>query len=317
MYDNLILKLRNFDVPDIDFLGETSNHFNVSGEYNFNDEIVLSGSLDNEFKLTIKNSGIKISGSLCKYYLGDNFQTLGRGDTKRAIEKLSDTLHLPIEKATVSRLDVAQNFIVKQQLENYYNHFGKLKNGWRSPVTNDIGKIETIYYYQSNGLLIFYDKVKEQTVKRQPIPELYQDRNVLRYEQRYTKRLPKAFNVERVTASLIYGEKFYIDVIDKWKDNYFNIQKLNDITFNFEAMRTKTDLYNLGVLALVDMAGGELNFISQMQEAQRNGILTRKQSFDIKQAVTSACKERIGITAKNDCILELDKKVVEAVKFYR
>jgi len=317
MYDNLILKLRNFDVPDIDFLSETAQYFDVKNENSFDGEIVLYGFLNDEFKVMAKRSGINLSGSLCKYYLGDNFQTLGRGDTKRAIEKLSDTLHLPIEKATVSRLDVAQNFIVKQQLENYYNHFGKLKNGWRSPVTNDIGKIETIYYYQSNGLLIFYDKVKEQTVKRQPIPELYQDRNVLRYEQRYTKRLPKAFNVERVTASLIYGEKFYIDVIDKWKDNYFNIQKLNDITFNFEAMRTKTDLYNLGVLALVDMAGGELNFISQMQEAQRNGILTRKQSFDIKQAVTSACKERIGITAKNDCILELDKKVVEAVKFYR
>ena len=63
-------------------------------------------------------------GSLCKYYLGDNFQTLGRGDTKQAIEMLSDTLHLPLHKATVTRIDIAQNYIVKHPTSVYFNHLG-------------------------------------------------------------------------------------------------------------------------------------------------------------------------------------------------
>ena len=45
--------------------------------------------------------------------LESNFKTLGHAETKKAIEQLSDTLHLPIEKAIVTRLDIAQNFIVK------------------------------------------------------------------------------------------------------------------------------------------------------------------------------------------------------------
>jgi len=317
MYDNLILRLKNIDAPDVDFLSETANYFDVTSENNFDGEIVLSGILENKFKVTVKNSIVNLSGSICKYYLGDNFQTLGRSDTKRAIERLSDTLHLPIDKSTVSRLDIAQNFIVKQQVYNYYNHLGELKHAGRSPVTNGIGEIESLYYYKRNSVLIFYDKVKEQKTKCQSIPELYQNRNVLRYEQRYLRRLPNVFNVECVTASMLYNEEFYMDVINRWRDNYFNIKKINDITLNFEAMRTKTDLYNLGVLALIGMSGGELNFISQMQDAQRAGVITKKQAFDLKQAVSSACKVKEGISEKNDDILELNKKVVEAVKYYR
>ena len=320
MYDNLILKLRNTDVSSTDFLSETSQYFDVSNENNFNGNIVLSGSLNNDFNVTLNRGYIKLSGSLCKWFLGDNFQTLHRSDTKMAIEKISDTLHLPFDKSTVSRIDVAQNFIVKQLVENYYNHFGEWVDGnkksTRAPMTES-GKIEGIYYYQRLGLLVFYDKIKEQTVKNRPIPELYQNRNVLRYEQRYKSRLSEAFNIESVTASTLYDEKFYINLLNKWKENYFNIKKINDISINLSTMKTKTDLYNLGVLALVEIAGGELNIINQMKEAQRSGVLSKKQAYDLKQAITSACKEKADVTVKNDCITELDKKIAEAVRHYR
>jgi hypothetical protein len=316
MYDNIDFKLRNTDVSGIDFLSETPCYFDVSGEHCFNGETVITGKVDN-FTITVNRGGVNIkNGSICKYHLGDNFKTLGRSDIKKAIEQLSDTLHLPVQKAQITRLDIAQNFILKQPVQVYYNHFGELKNGSRAPVTVN-GEIETLYYYQSKGLLIFYDKIKEQQSKKQPIPELYQNRNVLRYEQRYKGRLSKSFNVERVTAEMLFDEAFYIKVINLWKDSYFNIKKINDVTLNFEAMKGKTDLYNMGVLALVQMQGGELNVISQINEAQKSGRLSKKQAFDMRQAVTAACKTKDGITAQNGAILELDKKIVEAVKFYR
>ena len=324
MYDNLDFKIRNIDAPNVDFLSETTNYLDfITGEHNFNGNRVISGILgntinDNYFKIMISEREINIkNGSLCKYYLGDNFQTLGRGDTKRAIEKLSDTLHLPIDESIVTRLDIAGNFIVKQKIENYYNHLGELKNAKRSPVTNGSGNIEGLYYFKNFGTFLFYNKLKEQKDKGQPIPELYQDRNVLRIEQRYHKRLPQAFNIERVTASMLYDEKFYINLLNKWKENYFNIKKINDVTLNVEAMKTKTDLYNLGILALAEIMGGELNILSKVKESQMAGNIDKKQAFDLRQAITSACKEKVDITAKNDCILELDKKVVEAIKFYR
>lgn len=324
MYDNIDFRLRNTDVSDIDFLSETTRYLDiVTGKHDFRGEPVISGILgntlnDNYFKVTISNRSVNIKdGSLCKYYLGDNFKTLGRSDVKRAVEKLSDTLHLPIEDASITRLDIAQNFMVSNPVGVYYNHLGNMKSGKRSEMAT-IGGIEGLYYFKSLYMSVFYNKVKEQRDKRQPIPELYQNRNILRYEQRYyNKNILKSFNTERVTASTLYDEKFYINAVNKWRDNYFSIKKINDITLNFEAMKGKKDLHNMGVLALVEMQGGELNFISRIQEAYKSGKLSKKQAFDMRREVITACKIKDGITVKNDAISELDKKVNEAVKFYR
>jgi hypothetical protein len=325
MYDNLDFKMRNTDVPDTDFLSETTCYFDITGEHDFNGEHVISGTLgkvsgNNYFHITATRNGVNIkNGSLCKWYLGNNFQTLGRGDIQRAIEKLSDTLHLPLEKATVSRLDIAQNFIVKNPVQVYYNHLGELKHCRRSPVTDGEGDTEGLYYFQKNGngLSLFYNKLKEQKNKGQPIPESYQDQNILRYEQRYKSRLSKVFNVERVTAAMLYDEKFYIDVCNRWRDNYKAIEKINDITLNFEAMKGKKDLYTMGLLSLVEIQGGELATITQINEALKSGKITKKMAFDMRQAIKEACKCKEGITVKNEAILELDRKVNEAIKFYR
>ena len=323
MFDNIDFKLKNTEVALTDFFDTLQYLTAITGEHNFNGERVVSGILgnannDNYFKITVSNNGVNIkNGSLCKYYLENNFKTLGRSDTQKAIEKLSDTLHLPIDKATITRLDVAQNFIVQNPVQVYYNHLGELKYSTRIGIGNGNGIIETLQYYQSRGLLIFYDKLKEQTVKRQPIDELYVNRNVLRYEQRHTSRLAKTFNVERVTASMLFDENFYIKIIKEWKNNYFNINKINDFIINFEGMKNKTDLYNLGVLALIEMQGGELNVITQIKEAQKTGQLTKKQAFDMRQAVKVACDTKKGLTVPNEAILELDKKVKEAAFCYR
>ena len=328
MFDNIDFKLKNTEATNTDFLSEIPSYLDmITGEHYFNRERVVSGVLgnvnnDNYFKVTVSNTGVNIKdGSLCKYYLGNNFKTLGRSETQKAIEKLSDTLHLPIEKATVTRIDVAQNFIVQNPVQVYYNHLGEWKNDRetckRCPITNGTGEIEGINYIKRLGCLVFYNKIKEQRSKRQPIPELYQNSHVLRYEQRYKSRLPQSLNVERVTAEMLYNEAFYIRCIDFWKNNYFNIKKINDITLNFEAMKGKTDLYNMGVLALIEMVGGEINLVNQIKEAQKSGNLSKKQAYDMKLAVTTACKTKDGITAQNEAILELDKKVKEAVKFYR
>jgi hypothetical protein len=297
-------------------LSETPYYFDVTGDHDFNGDRVITGTLDN-FRISVSSRGVNIKdGSLCKWYLGDNFQTLHRGDVQRAIEKLSDTLHLPIDKATVSRLDIAQNFIVKNPVEVYYNHLGELKYSKRSAITNN-GIDEGLYYFQSNGLLVFYNKKREQKAKGQPIPDLYQNSHVFRYEQRHTNRLPKAFNVERVTGAMLYDEKFYIDVIDRWRDNYREIKKINDISLNFEAMKGKKDFDLLGRLSLIEMQGGELAMIEKINEAYKTGQISKKTAFDVRQAITEACTIKGGITAKNEAIIELDKKVRDAVKFYR
>lgn len=310
MYDSVNFRMKQDEAGGVDFMEQTACYLDDVNEYNFsNGETVLSGSL-NGLKVSANRYQIKIKdGSLCKWYLGDNFQTMGRGDTKKAIEKLSDTLHLPMDKATVTRLDIAQNFITKHPPEVYLNHLGVLKYNKRCPMVEDNG----LYYSHTGGQLCFYDKNREQKSKGRPIPELYEGRNVLRYEQRYTARIATQLGVPEVTGALLYDEAFYIGLLNCWRDTYKAIQKINDVTLNFEAMRTKQELYKMGVLSLIEQAGGQLQMIEQINEAQKRGDLSKKQAYDLRQAVNEACKVKEGLTVPNEAITELDRKVKDAV----
>ena len=313
MLDTVNMKITRSEVAGVDFLSERPCYLDSDSisVHTFSDGEAITGTLGN-LKVSLNAYQVKVrDGSICKWYLGNNFQTMGRKDTQRAIEKLSDTLHLPMEKASVTRLDIAQNFILRHPVDIYFNHLGLLKNATRLVEPNGI------YYSKTGGRLAFYDKNREQKNKREAVPELYEGRNVLRYEQRYTQRVARQLNVLEVTGAMLYDEAFYISLLNKWRNSYRDIQKINDVTINFAAMRTKQNLYKMGVLTLIEKAGGQVAMLEQISEAQKQGALTRKQAYDLKQAINEACSLKEGLTIRNEAIAELDKKVNEAVRFYR
>lgn len=295
----------------MDFLTETPYFLENVGEHYYNGEAMITGNLKG-LKISLNKYQMKIKdGSLCKWYLGDNFQTMGRGDTQRAIEALSDILHVPMSEATVTRLDIAQNFITRHAPEVYFNHFGQLKYATR------LQEPSGLYYILTGGRLCFYDKSKEQKKHSGQIPELYEGRNVLRYEQRYTKRIASQLKVNEINGKTLYEEPFYIKIINRWRDNYKAINKINDISLNFQAMKTKQQLYKMGVLSLIEKEGGQNKMIEQINNAQKRGELTKKQAFDLRAAINDACKIEEGFTMQNEAIKELDEKVKTAVRYYR
>lgn len=311
MFDTINFKITQDEAGGVDFLAEIPCFLDDVGEHYYDGMTFISGSL-NGLKVTASSHQVKVKdGSLCRFALGNNFKAMGRRDTQRAIEQLSDTLHLPMNKATVTRLDLAQNFILKYPTEVYLNHLGILRYATRLQEPNGL------YYSLNGGRLCFYDKNKEQANSREHIPDLYKGRNVLRYEQRYTKRIASKLGVQEVTGGLLYDEAFYMTLLDRWRDTYQAIQKINDVTLNFEVMNTKQQLYKMGLLSLVERAGGQLEMITQINEAKKRGDLSKKQAFDLRAAVNEACKIKEGLTATNEAIQELDKKVIEAVRFYR
>lgn len=312
MFDSVNFRLTRSDYNGADFLSEVPCYITGVSEHHFNNGVVVvTGYLDN-LKVSCNEYQIKVKdGSLCKWYLGDNLQTMGRKDTERAVEKLSDLLHLPMDKAQVTRIDVSQNFIMKHPPSVYLQHLGVLKGAARLEEPN------TLYYRKQDYGLCFYDKAREQKAKKETLPELYEGRNVLRYEQRYTGRLAKHLGVPEVRASMLYDEAFYIDLLNRWRDAYTSIQKINDVQLNFEVMRNKKDLNRMGVLALVENVGGLNAMMNQITEAQQQGKLNRKQAFDLRQAIKEACAVKDGLVVENEAMAELSKKVVEAVRFYR
>lgn len=270
----------------------------------------VSGYLG-DLKITARPHSVRVSrGSICKWHFGDNYQTLDRRGMQEAVEHLSDILHLPMSEADVTRLDFGTNLIMKHPIPAYLGHLGTLRYYRRNEASDGL-------YYCSNGKeLNFYDKNRERQRAGAPIPELYTGRDVLRYEIRYTSRLPRHFNRLSVTAADLYDRAFFDEMLHRWRDTYRAIQKINDITPDFNMITKKSDLNRLGVLALVEKYGGQQKFIGHIKTANVQGILTNKQAHDLRAAVNEACKLRPGLTSTSEVIEELDGKVRAAVKLY-
>jgi len=310
MYDNIDLILRVDEAPGVDLLHDLPARLTRPNMTTFEGgEVSISGYLDS-LKVRVSERAVKIKdSSLCKWYLGDNFQGLSRGDTRLAIEKLSDLLFLPMNRATVTRIDVAQNFIMKYAKSVYFDHLGTLQYFNRLPQPNGL------YYSNSRKTLLFYEKVHEQTDKGQPVPEMYRNRQVLRYEQRYKKRLLQCFNRPELRACTLYDPAFYIDLVNRWRSEYERIKKINDIQIDYSMIQGKKDFARQALLFYIQEKGGELAVINEIREAYKKRELTKKQAHDLKGQIEEACKSDV-MTCSSDVIQELDKKVKEAARFY-
>lgn len=308
MYDTIGCNLNQGETNE-KLLNVTPYYLDDCSEHIYPNGVVVRGKLGN-LVVSVNEYQVKVcGGSWCKWYLGDNYQTLSRGDVERAVERLSDNLHLPMDKADVTRIDVAHNIIVNHPTSVYFNHLGQLKG------TTRLLEPSGLYYIYTNGKICIYDKNKEQKAKKEPIAELYQGQNVLRYEQRYTSRIAKTLKQPFVIVSTLYQEPFYMSIVEAWKETYNKIEKINDVTLDCGKMKSKKELYKLGVLSLIERQGGQMAFLEYLAEQQKQGKLTKKQAYDIRQAVQNVCSVEGGFLVPNTAIEELDKKISDAVRF--
>ena len=310
MYDNLNMRLTCMEVGNVNFLDEITKfcdkvitHIYPNGEYSY------TGILGN-LSISINRNSIAIKdGSFCKWLLGNNLQTMGRNDVKMGIEKLSDILHLPMNKVIVYRIDIAQNIMLKHPIGVYLSHLGYYRNIKPSEQPNGI------YYYQNNMLFCLYDKIKEQKDKKNIIPELFQKRNCLRLELRCKKRLADILKRESITGTLLYDEAFYFEMVNLWGNYYRSIQKINDIQMNFKVIKTVTDFRRSSLLDWIEQNGGQTTIISNIKNAQKRKELTSKQAYDFKKEVEAIYNIENGFTCPNEAIIELDQKVGEIIKY--
>ncbi|MBT3386149.1 MAG: hypothetical protein HN410_20740, partial [Prolixibacteraceae bacterium] len=263
----------------------------------------ITGYLDTA-KIKISENRVKFyDSSICKYYLGDNFKTLSKGDTKRAIEKLSDTLHLPFHLANVTRIDFAQNLIMQYAEKTYYPYLGEAQ------YYNRLEQNNGLYYNNQKRQLLFYGKEYEQKVKKQSVPELYENQNVLRFEMRFKKQLRKQFNRPEIIASLLYDETFYFNLVKMWRNEYLEIQKINSKLIGMKATGSKKEfIENLALFSVLEL--GQSKVLHKVKEWQEQGLISKKQAYDLRVATKQL--SRIKVDGKgNELITELDKKIKE------
>lgn len=309
MYDTQTFRLGGDKCRSVDLMAEVPNYLEKTIVSNTDDGNTFITGYNNQFKVVVTPNGVKLhKGSLCKSWHGNNIQTLGRQEAQWAIEQLSDELHLPIHDANVFRIDLAANFITKFSPVEYYPYLGPLQYYKRQPFGNGL------YYNASKTSIIFYDKIKEQKAKTQIIPDIYQHANMLRYEMRFTKRLPKTFNVPELTASMLYDEDFYSSIISTWKDNYKSIKKIRQMTDDIQPTGSTKDLVNFLALAGLEKYG-HIEAMDMIAKWQRRKDIDKKQAQDLRRKLRSL-SDLPKYTNSSELIDELDQKIERTVEQY-
>lgn len=288
-------------VPE--YLKDITKHDKESGE------IYYSGQLKN-YRINVSERGVSFKGSLAKYFLNDNYQTLNRGDSQRAFEMMADEIHLPIDRALVRQIDFAQNFIMDYAPESYYPYLGDCQHYKR------LTQPQALYYSNGQRVKLFYNKIAEGRKSGLPIPGIWNGANVLRYEMRFKTRLPQQFNLPEITANLLYTERFYIELVNRWVSEYEAINKLHLINFNLSDMNSPKDFFKqLALLKIKEI--GQSNAMQLVEDLRAKRAFPKSEYYSrLKRDIKSLCKEP-ELTATVDLVHELDKKVRAAKQYCR
>lgn len=309
MYDTIKLYLRQDSVRNTDLLAEVPVYLENLTAHEKKDQIYYSGTLEN-LRIYVSERGVSMQGSLAKFYLNDNIQTLTRQDSERSICKLSDELHLPIHKANVSRIDFAHNFIMKYQPEVYYQYLGE------SQYFKRYIQPESLYYKNGNRTKLFYDKPSETKNRGSAIPEIWSDKNVLRYEIRYRRRLNKQFKEPEIKAGTLYEESFYIKLVKRYVSDYQSIHKHSEFIFDTDKMSTPKDVKDQ--LALIGlMAIGKNRFPELVEEWREKDILRKPEYYSRVKRDMRELAKKYQAKDSTPLIEELDSKISALKRCYR
>ena len=219
MYDtiNMYYNILDNPVPSVEKLFEHCN--NRSEHYNVkNDSSYLQGDLRN-MRVTLNEASISVKGSLCKYFYGNNIDTLNLTNTREALNQISADLSIDIHKASVSRIDFSTNIITDYTPTIYYPYLGQLSRFERYEQPN------SIYYNQQAKRLLFYDKIEEAKNKGMTIPKQHIGDNLLRYELVLNKGISRYLKYNGLYALDLGSEELFKKLLHLWYSYYQQIQK--------------------------------------------------------------------------------------------
>lgn len=264
----------------------------------------------NNLRIYQKVDGIYIDGSLAKFYNKNNLESLGRKETKNALEKLSDSIKVDIKKGRVYGLEIGFNIALKNPYSDYLEYFGDFQNNYLKKFTIR----DTVYYSNKTKKIKIYNKLPEIRQSRQEISENLKCLNfdIMRIELSILKRLAKEFQMP-VYAYSLYDESFYILAVNKLIDYYSKINKINKIIMNPEKYLTPKDYFDYLLIEVIQSKGLDsiLNDIDQKRHRFNNSV----QASNCKR-MAKKLLERDLILQDKDLIKEIDSKVLK-FKNYR
>lgn len=268
-----------------------------------------SGKLG-DYTVNCFEGGISLKGSLAKYYLPSNVFTLTRQTAAEAIEKMSDELHLDIKAAKVTRIDVSTVIPTKRPPTDYYNGLGNKPRFTRLQATKT-----TLYYNQRLMQLVFYDKTQEAAAKGALMPDTLSGCNLLRYELRFAHKPQRLLRVAEISGATLTQQAFYYSIIQKWKNEFDTIKKINTINTMTDNIKTPRDAKE-ALFAILLQQNGQSNIDDFVNDLKAKNAFSdpkyysrlKSDLYKILQAPTEARSEMMS---------ELEKAVADVAQYAR
>ena len=262
MYDKCKLWVpRTANTPDVEKHLEAVKE-NIDKETG---EVCTYGTLYG-LKVSIYTGNIAVEGSLPRVIYPNNIYPLDRHGTAQAIEKLSDTLHLPMNEAKVTGLEFGKFFPMKHPVECYFSRLGNMSRYRREAIAKG-----SLYYKQKNKELVFYDKKADAKAKGMTIPLGFEDANLLKIEMRFLRYLSNQTGVSNITGVTLSDTAFYRHMIKMYQDMYYSITKLKQGNMeDLSNIKTPDDGFRLLISELLNETDPQriTDFLSRLKEVK-------------------------------------------------
>lgn len=256
------------------------------------------GKIDNYRIVVHENGNVYLTGSICKFYNGNNLRVIKKEQLGDALKLLSNRTGLPIEKGRIMRIDVGINLEV-ENLTKFY--FDCLKETSRF-VKNQ--RDTEVRYSKESFDIVFYDKIRELR-KNDPITyERNKDKKVVRIEVRLRKRVRGLLGyANNVKAVMLRSTTFYNKLQLFLVKQYEAIEKRSNLKLN--EIREVSDVKNFIAYNGIEKLGGLHGCIKVIMRLREDKWIDSKKNKAVKVWL-----KRISQKAKKG-FLEDDKLVDE------
>lgn len=263
--------------------------------------VKITGKLDNYKVHVFKNKVIFNKASINKYYKKENVSPFKYLEFCDAISQMCDITLLYLPDATVSLLHYAIPSVVKHSPNLYMNYMGELPHFNRFASTYGLN-------YQQYGRekeFAIYDKYRESKRKRAYIPEYYLDKNILRLESRWNKKLSNTLDIKPLYISDLLKRDTYLKIHNQVENTYFQINKLKPTQYDISKVNTVSKEKDLALYDYIIQNGGLSECLNHVKERQRKNILSKSNAQKIRN-MYKRCANLSFATCENELISELD-----------
>lgn len=254
------------------------------------------------FKITHRRENIFCSGSIGKYYNGENVTNLDRKTLKKAIEQLEDETGWDLKETEIKTLEIGATIPVKYPVGLYLQSWNRATRNKKIDYWGST--LETVVNKTENRSFQGYDKKIE---SKKNIPEIFQDDNLLRLELKYKKGIKNYLG--QLSLWDLTKKEVYSKLLELWKESYFNIPKKVESVLEISESLSPKKLKSLLSAYGLNTYGYD-NYISFINSLEKLNILGITQARRARTEAKSLI-ENTEISETSDLIYELDSRVLE------